>query len=99
MESSRRLYARNRAEVEAEIRETIEQSEKYKRELSDSGRLDPAVAAQIQHSFTTRPAGHEKPTFSFAPTPQSDFRKLKLSPIRRAAPEDAADLFTRNQYR
>ena len=80
VESSRRLYARNRAEVEAEIRETIEQSEKYKRELSDSGRLNPAVAAQIQHSFTTRPAGHEKPTFSFAPTPQSDFRKLKLSP-------------------
>ena len=38
IESSRKLYARPRAEIEAEIRETIEQSEKYKRELSDSGR-------------------------------------------------------------
>ena len=80
VESSRRLYARNRAEVEAEIRETIEQSEKYKKELSDSGRLDPAVTDQIRQSYTTRPAGHEKPVFSFTPTPQSDFRKLKLSP-------------------
>ena len=31
-------YARPRAEVETEIRETIEQSENYKKELSDSGR-------------------------------------------------------------
>ncbi|MBQ3348705.1 type IV secretion system DNA-binding domain-containing protein [Candidatus Saccharibacteria bacterium] len=37
---SRENYARPRAEVEAEIRETIEQSEKYKRELSDSGRTE-----------------------------------------------------------
>ena len=36
--SSRQLYSRPRAEVEAEIKETIEQSEKYKKELSDSGR-------------------------------------------------------------
>lgn len=78
--SSRQLYARNRSEVEAEIRETIEQSEKYKKELSDSGRLDPTVTDQIHQSYTTRPAGHEKPVFSFTPTPQSDFRKLKLSP-------------------
>ena len=38
VEWSRMHYARPRAEVEAEIRETIEQSEKYKKELSDSGR-------------------------------------------------------------
>ena len=38
IEHSRAHYARPRAEVEAEIRETIEQSEKYKKELSDSGR-------------------------------------------------------------
>ena len=37
--SSREQYSRPRAEVEDEIRETIEQSEKYKKELSDSGRL------------------------------------------------------------
>ena len=34
--SSREKYSRNRAEVEAEIRQTIEQSEKYKKNLSDS---------------------------------------------------------------
>ncbi len=35
---SREYYARPRLEVEQEIRETIEQSEKYKKELADSGR-------------------------------------------------------------
>ncbi len=39
IESSRRQYSRPRAEVEEEIRETIEASEKYKKELSDSGRI------------------------------------------------------------
>ena len=38
IESSRELYSRPRADVEEEIRETIEASEKYKKELSDSGR-------------------------------------------------------------
>ena len=38
IESSREKYSRPRAEVEEEIRETIEASEKYKKELSDSGR-------------------------------------------------------------
>ncbi len=95
VESSRRGYARNRADVEAEIRETIEQSEKYKKELSDSGRM---VNEQINNSYTTRPIGREsssnsfplpeqspnktsrKPQFSYIPTPQDDFRKMKLSP-------------------
>lgn len=36
--SSRELYSRPREVVEEEIRETIEASEKYKKELSDSGR-------------------------------------------------------------
>ena len=36
--SSREQYSRPRAEVENEIRATIEASEKYKKELSDSGR-------------------------------------------------------------
>ena len=39
IESSRAQYSRPRTEVEEEIRETIEASEKYKKELSDSGRL------------------------------------------------------------
>lgn len=38
IESSREQYSRPRAIVEDEIRETIEASEKYKKELSDSGR-------------------------------------------------------------
>ncbi|MBR3323340.1 type IV secretion system DNA-binding domain-containing protein [Candidatus Saccharibacteria bacterium] len=38
IESSRQMYSRPRTEVEAEIKEAIEQAEKYKKELSDSGR-------------------------------------------------------------
>ena len=77
--NSRRVYARNRSEVEAEIRETIEQSEKYKRELSDSGRMSAEIDAKINQSYTTKLKA-DKPSFSFVPTPQTDFRKLKLSP-------------------
>ncbi len=101
VESSRRGYARSRAEVEAEIRETIEQSEKYKKELSDSGRM---VNEQINNSYTTRDyvreakpisnnsrtfteqnfdvsrEGSKKSAFQYVPTPQADFRKMKLSP-------------------
>lgn len=89
VESSRQLYSRNRAEVEAEIRETIEQSEKYKKELSDSGRAAGMMSEQINNSYTTRgnftvqPAAkpeHKPNTFQYQPTPQSDFRKLKMSP-------------------
>ena len=39
IEASREKYSRPRADVEDEIRETIEASEKYKKELSDSGRF------------------------------------------------------------
>lgn len=39
---SREYYARPRFEVETEIRETIEQSEKYKKDLADSGRQSGA---------------------------------------------------------
>ena len=79
--SSRQLYARNRADVEAEIRETIEQSEKYKKELSDSGRQagEQGNISEGNNSFAASPAS--KLTFQFAPaTPQADFRKMKLSP-------------------
>ncbi len=50
IDSSRRLYSRPRTEVEAEIKETIEQSEKYKRELSDSGRQAGGVGNQSINS-------------------------------------------------
>ncbi|MBR0480823.1 type IV secretion system DNA-binding domain-containing protein [Candidatus Saccharibacteria bacterium] len=107
---SREVYSRPRSVVEAEIRETIEQSEKYKKELSDSGRLageegtmqygDLATGnyggqeqgnngyISINHD-SPRPASN-KPQFAFdgqlvekkpyQPTPQSDFKKLKISP-------------------
>ena len=50
IDSSRRLYSRPRAEVEAEIKETIEQSEKYKKELSDSGRQTGGAGNQSINS-------------------------------------------------
>ena len=70
---SRLNYARPRTEVEAEIRETIEQSEKYKKELSDSGR-EAGSAPEF------KPATEQKPNFKFTPTPQGDFMRQKLSP-------------------
>lgn len=118
VESSRQLYSRNRSEVEAEIRETIEQSEKYKKELSDSGRAAGEAGNQginnYNSGFAAQPTGsyngwkteqRENPSvneagfvnrgaeqlgfsarkstrvdFQYIPTPQSDFRKLKMSP-------------------
>ena len=73
---SRENFARPRAVIEAEIRETIEQSEKFKRELSDSGRQEEADSTlKIE----------QKPNFAYQPkyqknTPQNDFKKQKLSP-------------------
>ena len=42
---SREHFARPRLEVEQEIRETIEQSDKYKKELSDSGRQNGSTTS------------------------------------------------------
>lgn len=56
---SREYYARPRLEVETEIRETIEQSEKYKRELANSGRQE-APKIVIEN-------GEEKPIFKVSP--------------------------------
>lgn len=50
IDSSRKLYSRPRTEVEAEIKETIEQSEKYKKELSDSGRAAGEAGNQNTNS-------------------------------------------------
>ena len=70
---SRMTYARSRDEVEAEIRANIEAAEKWKKDLSDSGR-----EAGSRGSEPKAPA--EKPTYKFVPTPQQDFRKQKISP-------------------
>ena len=105
---SREQYARPRMEVEAEIKAMIEQANKYKAELSDSGREAGSLGgANFGGGFGTglRAATSEKPVFqmvspapaggstpagpeqkpnrrpgAFVPTPQSDFRKQKISP-------------------
>lgn len=81
---SREYYARPRLEVEQEIRETIEQSEKYKRELSDAGRQEPRMIIEkgiekpIFRQITN--SSEQKPNFRHSVTPQGDFRKQKISP-------------------
>jgi hypothetical protein len=93
---SREYYARPRLEVEEEIREAIEQSEKYKRELADSGRQEGTGAKLIIDTTSApvfrpvssdgdRGAGHSrktehKPNYYNAPTPQQDLRRSGLSP-------------------
>ena len=77
--SSRNLYSRPRAEVEAEIRDTIEQSENYKKKLSDSGRLS-------SHESTQRPKYYDfqsssiKPAFITPETDQQPINPKKVSP-------------------
>ena len=80
--SSREKYSRNRAEVEAEIRETIEQSEKYKKELSDSGRAKTTEAEQgtnwgSDYGVERPHVNGPKPTFIESP---KDVKKAKISP-------------------
>ena len=52
IKSSRNLYSRPRADVEAEIRANIEQSEKYKKDLSDSGRGDNSAPKTPKFEFS-----------------------------------------------
>ena len=86
---SRANYARPRADVENDIRETIEQSEKYKKELSDSGR-QPTDEESGDEDTEQKP---NKPVFAFKPvskkpaTPQGDFRKQNLSPNKAEGKE------------
>ncbi len=84
VENSRMTYARARSVVEAEIRATIEQSEKYKKELSDSGRQEEGASFQIvredKKDFNRGGnRGGFKPTRP-TPTPQADFRRTGMSP-------------------
>ena len=91
---SREFFARPRMEVEAEIRETIEQSEKYKRELSDSGRQEgtsePKLVINSKDEKSvfrlipqpeTKPVKHseQKPNYKSS-TPQADLRRSGMSP-------------------
>ena len=72
VESSRSLYSRTKAAVEADIKETIEQSEKYKKELSDSGKPEKPIYKPII-SQNTKFVKRE-------PSPIADFKKQKISP-------------------
>ena len=88
--SSREKYSRPRAVVEAEIKETIEQSEKYKKELSDSGRAAGEIGAMMNPQNAQNRQGYtpvnpeqgtiSKKGFVYQPSPKADFKKLKLSP-------------------
>ena len=87
--SSREKYSRPRAIVEAEIKETIEQSEKYKKELSDSGRaageIGAAMNPQNNKQGSTSIKAEQgnaiaKKGFVYQASPKADFKKLKLSP-------------------
>ena len=90
VKSSREKYSRNRAEVEAEIRETIEQSEKYKKELSDSGRQEEQGtnwgsdygAGHVSRNYASGP----KPTFIETP---ADVKKAKISPNAASGKQSA----------
>lgn len=79
---SRENFARSRMDVEAEIRETIEQSEKYKKELADSGRQDPKLVIDTGSKPVFKPIFNteQKPNLKYNPTPQADFKKQKISP-------------------
>ena len=90
VQASREKYSRNRAEVEAEIRETIEQSEKYKKELSDSGRQEEQGTnwgsdygkGHINRNYAEGP----KPTFIETP---ADVKKAKISPNAASGKQSA----------
>lgn len=95
--ASRQGYARPRSEIEEEIRATIEQSEKYKKELSDSGRQPSDIEAgnDEKPNFTFVPKSRPEPRPArkpFKPTPQQDFKKLKLSPNTAENKEDRPGL-------
>ncbi|MDR3298223.1 MAG: type IV secretory system conjugative DNA transfer family protein [Candidatus Nomurabacteria bacterium] len=94
--NSRMLYSRPRADVEKEIRESIEAAEKWRQELSDSGREAGGQNGSGSGGFynPSNPNlnyGNEysvqKPNFKFMPqkkaappTPQIEFKKQKISP-------------------
>ncbi|MBQ3305837.1 type IV secretion system DNA-binding domain-containing protein [Candidatus Saccharibacteria bacterium] len=95
---SRENYSRPREEVEKEIKETIEQSEKYKKELADSGRQDDSklmmgdLATGSYSHKNEKKTPIKKPSFAYRPTPQADFKKLKLSPNAAEHKEDRPGL-------
>ena len=83
IESSRKKYARPRAEIEAEIRETIEQAEKYKSDLSASGReqgTTPFVDLSALLNTEQKPNLTEPEAIFSAPDKKLSFNPKKVSP-------------------
>ncbi|MBQ8996591.1 type IV secretion system DNA-binding domain-containing protein [Candidatus Saccharibacteria bacterium] len=82
IESSRELYSRPRADVEDDIRETIEASEKYKKELSDSGRLtsEQGTTDDFAPKFVFKSADIPKSKSYNPDRTRAEFKKMKLSP-------------------
>ena len=82
VEYSRVRYGRPREEIEKEIKETIEQAERYKKELSDSGRAaseGTPIFTPVPSPVTKANKSEQKPNIR-PRTPQGDFMKAKLSP-------------------
>lgn len=77
IESSRVKYSRPRHIIEAEIKATIEQAEKYKTELKNSGRQAQNTLEEQQGIITSPKTPY---TFRRNPSPRDNFRKMKLSP-------------------
>ena len=91
IESSREQYSRPRSEVEDEIRETIEASEKYKKELSDSGR------EAGQQGITGDYSGA---TFQFQSSRITESKSYKPEAAREKSAQTAQKTsYENNQYR
>ena len=88
---SRMTYARTRDEVEKEIRDNIEAAEKWKKDLSDSGREAGERGAMPVSSAIAEARHVEKPVYKFTPTPQQDFRKQKISPNQAEGEESTGN--------
>jgi hypothetical protein len=82
IEYSRQHYSRPRAEVEKDISANIGAADKFKQDLSNSGRAAGERGSAKQTN--------EKPVFKFQPTPQQELRKQKISPNAMQGEEDNA---------
>ncbi|MCL2094897.1 type IV secretion system DNA-binding domain-containing protein [Candidatus Saccharibacteria bacterium] len=89
IENSRAMYARPRAEVEKEIEDYIKGAETYMEDLRDENRTKSERAEAEQATwvkstktkFAFKPTEAERPEKKpYKPTPQAEFKKMKLSP-------------------
>ena len=94
---SRENYARPRLEVEAEIRETIEQSEKYKKNLSDSGRQDePRLVINSAEQPVFKPVTRNNKEFSTSIRTSGPSFSSEQKPNLRYRPTPQADFRKQN---